>query len=416
MPKPLTPRKPKEERAPKLRANGEGTVFQRADGRWVGRLTVGVDEVGRQKTRTVYGRTQQEARQKLRELQRAQEDRALVEPSKMTVSDLLDRWLESREGQVKGRTMEMYRYEIEHYIKPEIGKTLLQKLSPLDVEKMKNGIIKKIKTNPENTRGSTGLRTAAGCRRTLHSALEQAILWELIPKNPVKAVKPPKPVKRDVEIWELQEVKAFLAVAEQHRLYALFYLALSTGMRQAELLGLKWEHINMDRGTLHVRESVSREGNKGVVTRPKNNKTRLLSLGQDSIDVLKEHQKQQELEAAAFKDYEPSGLVFTNIKGGMIDRDNLNRIWYLLRDKTVLVEHQGRKKLETPVKKITFHALRHTHASMCIRSGMDPKSLSERLGHATASFTLDVYSHVFLEQRQQAVSLQSLLNPTSGLN
>jgi integrase len=394
------------------RSNGEGSIFKRADGRWAAKLTIGVDTLGKQKTRTVYGKTQTDVREKLRKLQRAHEDQALTPPNKMTVDDLMTQWLASKVSDVAARSHELYAYEIKQYISPILGRVPLQTLAPLQIERMKQAVIQKIKDNhveatrkrledgkPPLKRDPDGMRTATGVRRTLWSALEQAVAWQLIPKNPCSAVKPPKLEEREIKMWEADEMTSFLETAQSHRLYALFYLALSTGLRQGELLALKWTDVLLEEGRsgVHVRLNVSRVSNKGVLKAPKTKKARrFVAVAEDSRQVLLAHRERQEAEVETVPGWIDQNLVFPNVGGELILRENLNRIWRNLRSAAAVSE-------------IAFHDMRHIHASMCVRAGMDIRMLSDRMGHTTVGFTLQRYTHLFAEQKQASISLSDLM-------
>lgn len=179
----------------------------------------------------VYGKTQAEAREKLEALKRRVAE-GTVTDTNLTVRAYLEQWLTYKEGQVKPRTAELYRHLSEYYIMPRLGRKRLDKLTPLDVQ----GMVTDVAT-------SGGTRTANMCRTVLFSALKQAIRWQLLARNPVEAVDALKDAPREMTLWTPEEVVHFLNTARPTRLYALFYLALSTGMRRGELLGLRWEDV-----------------------------------------------------------------------------------------------------------------------------------------------------------------------------
>ena len=214
--------------------------------------------------------------------------------------------------------------------------------------------------------------------------------------NPVDAVDPLPTPKREMILWTPHQAAAFLDVALPHRLYALFYLAMSTGMRRGELLGLRWRDIKG--GTLTVRQAlVKTKGGDVRVETPKNNKTRSLGLAPDVLEVLARHKQQQEIERERAADvgapWPAYDLVFSSEVGTPLYPDNPKRTLNKLC-------------LAAGVPLVRLHDLRHLHSSVCIAQGVDPKMLADRLGHARASFTLDRYTHLFEEQRQRnAVSL-----------
>ena len=211
------------------RGRGEGSVFEQPNGSWRGKVTVGYDDEGKQKFRWVSGKTQGEALAKVAAIKQRLSSGTYTD-TKLMVGDYLERWLEHKQGQVKPRTAEAYQHTVVKHITPNIGRKKLDRLTPLDVQEMVSSIA-----------AVSGTRTANMSRTVLFSALKQAIRWELLNRNPVEAVDPLKETTREMVLWSPEEVVRFLAVARPHRLFALFYLALSTGMRRGELLGLAGE-------------------------------------------------------------------------------------------------------------------------------------------------------------------------------
>lgn len=355
------------------RAHGEGTISKRSDGTWEGKVSLGYDGQGKRKRRTVYGRTRQEVKGKLDNLKQQISDGTFSE-IKLTVKQYLARWLTEKAREVKPQTVEDYRYQLEKYVTPVLGRLELSKLTPLKVQAMCGELADRISPQRANK-----------CRRVLSGALSQAVRWQLISRNPCDAVKPLKVGKTEMQLWTPEEAARFLDSARTHRLFALFYLAMSTGMRRGELLGSRWQDIG--ESCLYVRQAVIEQRGHIVITTPKTEKgARRVALSPDVSEVMRQHRERQEAErhllGAAWPD---TGLVFTSEVGTLLYPRNFTRTWHTLQK-------------NARVRKAKLHDLRHLHASMAIRSGVDPKVLADRLGHARASFTLDVYTHLFEEQ------------------
>ncbi|HEX2863356.1 MAG TPA: tyrosine-type recombinase/integrase [Deinococcales bacterium] len=349
----------------KARGNGEGTVFfNKTHDLWCGQLTVGPGD-----RRSVYAKTEREARRRLGLIKRQYDEGTLPEPHRMTVADLLDRYLkEVKDVRGEGRTLELYRLDAERYILPLIGHLQLSKVTPLVVQQMRSKVLEKHSPDAANR-----------ARDTLNRAMRQALRWRLIASNPVDGVDPLKVEREKFLTWEPEEVAAFLEHAKGHRLYALFYLALTTGMRQAELLHLAWADVTLTglRPSIVVRKSKTAKG------------LRRIALSPDQVQVLSEY----------LGEGEAAGLVFPSTTGTpWLPQNLMRRVWHPLRD-------------AAGVRPIRFHDLRHTYASLAIRAGMDVRLLADRLGHTDPGFTLRTYAHVFEAYRQSgALSLADLLD------
>lgn len=367
------------------RAHGEGTIFLTDKGRWRADVSLGYDSEGKRIRKTLYGVTQKEVRQKLDALKQ-QFAQGTYSDTKLTVKDYLEQWLKEKARQVKPRTLELYTHCINAHIVPHIGRVRLAKLTPIEVQTMVGNIA-----------DTVGVSSANKSRTILFSALRQALRWQLISRNPVEAVDTLKETKREMVLWTAKEAVRFLGTAQTHRMYALFYLAMTTGLRRGELLGLMWGDIRGD--MLNVRRALTLVNGKPVVSTPKTYKAnRWVALSPDVLDALKAHHARQQAEMDFLGAVWPeSDLVFTSEIGTPYNPHNVARL---------------RKQLmkEAKVPLVRLHDLRHLHASLAIKGGMDPKMLADRLGHAKASFTMDVYTHLFDEQRaNSAVNITAYL-------
>lgn len=355
----------------------DGSTYER----WQGRVTVGYDAEGEQQREYVYGITQAEVIEKMQILQQKLANGSYSN-IKLKVKAYLEQWLEEKERHVKPTTHEVYEYAA-RCLYPHVGSIRLDKLTTLQIQTALNKISDK-----------HGRAAANKCRRVLFSAYRQAIKWQLVTRNPVEAIDVLKEVRREQVLWSPEEAARFLTTARTHRLYALFYLGMATGLRRCELLGLCWQDIKGN--VLHVRQTLVKAKGKLEFSTPKTAKgTRHVSLSPDVLEVLLLHRQLQDAERR--DSWPESSLVFVSETGTPLNPDNLTRL-----------RKQLLKAAQVPEARL--HDLRHLHASVAIKSGIDPKVLADRLGHARASFTLDVYTHLFEEQRvNSAVSLLDFL-------
>jgi integrase len=217
---------------------------------------------------------------------------------------------------------------------------------------------------------------------TLSKALEDAVTDELIPRNVTEGVKAPRPAKKEIHPLTPEQARTFLDAVSGDRLGALYIVAVHRGLRQGELLGLKWEDANLEAGTLYVRRTLSLTRNGHVFALPKNGKGRSVELTRNATDALKGHLAHQLQEKGELgEEYQDQGLVFPGEKGQPM------RPWTLTRKLQRILE-----RLALP--HIRFHDLRHTCATLLLGKGVHPKFVQELLGHTTISITLDTYSHV----------------------
>ena len=264
-------------------------------------------------------------------------------------------------------------------------------------------------------------------RQVLYTAHRQAVKWELIARNPVEAVDPLPLEHKDLVLWSREELTRFLASAKQHRLFALFYLDIATGLRRGELLALRWKDLLGNR--LHITRSYVKAGNEFIMTSPKTKHgIRDVALGEDVLIVLAEHKARQDAEKKRAPLWADSSLMFASEVGTLFYPDNLRRLRLnLIRDarEDWLAEAKAAGDAETVRKleqgellpNIRMHDFRHLHVSILIRQGHNAKAVADRIGHARASFTMDRYTHLFEGQREElALNLSDYLNEPESLN
>ncbi len=369
----------------KARANNDGDVYPRKNK--AGKVTSyrGAYTAADGKRRYVSGRTKEEARKALREA-RANADGGLVfDAGTLTVGEYLDRWLkDSVKDTVKATTFERYEQISRLHLKPAVGRVKLKALTPAHVR----GLYR------EKLEGGASPRTVRYIHVTLHKALKQAIADGLVPRNPTEAVKPPQLSKEEMHPLTADGAKQLLETARQtgDRLEALYVLAVHTGLRQGELLGLKWDDVDLETGTLQVRRTLSTTKDGPALSAPKTaGSARSVRLTGKAVGALRSHLERQlgEIDRVGSL-YRENGLIFASETGEFLDR----RYITTHRFKPLL------KKAGLPG--VRFHDLRHTCATLLLSENVNPKIVSEMLGHSSIAITLDTYSHVLPNMRDQA--------------
>ncbi|GGJ59571.1 tyrosine-type recombinase/integrase [Deinococcus roseus] len=382
------------------RGNGTGSIQQRGS-KYVVILTLGKDEMGKQKRTSRRFPTLEQAQRYLEEQTTPPasggattgNEAILAINLQTSVLDYLQEWLRLRQSHIRIKTHQEYHRIIDLHLKSSLlADVTLGSLTPLHLERLLLG---------EITAGKT-VKHARCVLRTLKAALNQAVDWNLLSFNPVLRVKAPRVSHQKMQVWTADEVRTFLdcCKVEKPRLYALFYLALTTGLRRGELLGLHWQEVDLDRQEVQVKFSLVQCGARAVLGDPKTHASyRRISLSADTVQVLKSHLVMQEQEEKHWKDLllEEESLLFPSIRGGFQLPSNLIKVFHKL------IGLAG-------VPRIRLHDLRHTAASLLVRQGVPIKVVAERLGHQDASMTLRVYTHVYEEQRKEAaLTLNDLL-------
>ena len=361
------------------RANGEGTIHQRkSDGRWVVMMTVGVRENGRPARVTRYAKDREDAGRILTELHGLKLQGGLVAPSHRTVGEYMRAWLEdSKRPNIRPTTHRVYENAIRNHIGTTIGGMRLSRIQPATVQ----GMLRELE------RREVSGRSRQIVLRVLSQGLDQAVRWGEIPRNPCALVDRPRAERREIQALTVEQVRAFLAAARSDRYYALWVLALTTGMRIGELLGLKWSDIDLDTGRLEVKRQLQELPSSIELTELKTRRSRRrIELSGIAVAALREHRAQ--LGAIPL----PDVLVFTDRRGGPLRRSNLTR-----RSFQDILD-----RAELP--RIRLHGLRHTAATLQLSQGAHPKVVQEMLGHASIALTLDTYSHSVPSLQREAAS------------
>lgn len=386
----------------KKSAKGGGTIRKKTVTRsgkeytyWEARITVGRDPgTGKQLQRSFTGKTQKEVREKMQAAAVEVNQGTYTAPTKMTVGEWLDIWTRDYLGGVKSTTAVVYRANVRTYIKPALGATRLDQLHPHAVQNFINSLA----LSPATVRSIQGV---------LHHALEKAVILGYIQTNPAARCTLPKVEREEPQPLDDTQVAVLLDVVKGTDMEHLVTVALFTGMRMSELLGLTWDAIDFDSGTITVNKQLSRQGHRGagLFQSPKSNKIRTVTPASVVFDALKRQRARQaemQLRAGPLWD-NPHGLVFTVGDGSPFNQSKAGRGF-----KTAAAA--------AGMPDFHFHSLRHTYAVNAIRAGDDIKTVQGNLGHATAAFTLDRYGHVTERmKRDSAVRMEHFIKDVMGL-
>ena len=374
------------------RAQGEGNIRKltvTSKGKqytyWQGRITTdAIDrKTGKHIIRNVTGKTQREVVQKLHEIAVNQDEKATAN-GRIKLSAWLDIWAKNYLVAVKPSTKRLYEQKIRLYINPELGNVRLCDLTGLMIQEVVAEYTSKEKENTPQLSAKTIKDTFS----VLRSALEQAVELRYIPFNPMKGVKLPCVSRTARKIYPMREdqIAEYVKAIRGHRHEELFTMALLTGMREGELLGLQWENVDLFNGTITVRQQLVRNKEKGgkySIETTKNDRIRVVHIGMKGIKTLEDQQmKIRAMKSIQGKNWTNHDLVFPNETGGFLSY------------RTVYDCHKRiARKIGAPNTR--FHDLRHTYATVAIKSGVDLKTIQEMLGHSEIDTTLNIYGHVY---------------------
>jgi integrase len=321
-------------------------------------------------------------------------------PAKITVAEYIRVWLRDyAEHNVAASTLQRYRGIVESHIIPTLGSRRLADLRPIDIQAAYTKWLSPGGRCGSEMRGLSP-RTVLHHHRLLREAFHQAVRWQLLARNPCDAVEPPRPPRAEVQVLDEQGVRRMLDAARSEPLYALFHTAITTGARLGELLALRWQDVDFERGRVSIARTVRRYSDKGYVfSQPKTHRSRRpIALDADTKLVLLEHRRHQiEQRLLVGPPYNDQDLVFATATGTVLGDSRVRTTF-------------GRILRAAGLKRIRLHDLRHTAATLMLKAGVNPKVVSDRLGHSTISITLDIYSHVLPDmQRDGAEALARMI-------
>ncbi len=352
----------------------------RSNGQWVAEISL---DDGRRKT--LYAKTKAEAAERLRQAQREIDDGSFVYDDSQTMAQYLRNWLVSKQIEMRPSAFRRIEEHVRLRLIPTLGQTRLIKLAPQQIQTL----------YAKSLAAGLSPATVRGMRFTLRNALDTAVIQGALSRNPIGAVKKPRQMRHEMQVLSAEQAREFLDAARVERLEPLYLLALHTGMRQGELLGLRWKDVQLDLNSLYITTTVSWDASGYHFGEPKTKRSRRrVALSPAIVAALRTHRTklaEERLQAgAAWQDY---GLVFPTLLGtpqspSNIRTRSLNRIL---------------TRAHLPL--ISFHDLRHTAATLALSANVNPKIVSEMLGHSSVAFTLDTYSHVLPTMQTDAAAV-----------
>lgn len=380
-------------------AKGGGTIRKRSDGRWEARYTLGIDpKTGKQIQKSVYGKTQKEVRQKLTAITAEIDDGTYIPPDKTTVEQWLTIWLKEYMGDKKYGTVRNYKNVCKYHIIPYIGRYRLSELKPYTIQALYNRLGRE-----EDGKKALSPKTIHNVHGVLSKALNQAVWNEMIRSNPAQLTTRPRKTRKEITTLSDEQIQKFGALVEQDNYRAILKFILFSGVRESEAIGLTWDCIDFDRGTIRIyRQMLKRTKEAGGYTLAslKNDKERLLTPPPMLMTMLKEQKREQ---------------VERRMKAGPAwhgwNSVEEQKTWFVFTTEfgdhycpQTVYAHFKKIARQIGAEKANVHSLRHTYAVLCLQNGDDVKTVQSNLGHATAAFTLDVYGHVSEKMKQDSAN------------
>jgi integrase len=368
-------------RSTRRRGNGEGSIFQRkSDSRWCATVNVGYDDKGKRRRVAIYGDTKKAVQDELLRLQSRKLSGTLSQVGRQTVGQYLDWWLEnSSKPQIRPTSYVNYERMIRLHIKPRIGGVALSKLTPVHVQSLCADMQTKAVERKAARDGASIRRLTFG---VLHKALKEALRLGLVARNVCDVVNRPRMPRSEFTTLSLAEARDLLTSATDWPIESIIVLALTTGMRLGEILGLQWEDVDLGAGCLSVRYTLMELNGEYTLAEPKTEKSRRrIELSAIAVESLAKHRQ---------RCMAVGGFVFRMENGEPYNRTQL------YREFRPAVSDAG-------LPRMRFHDLRHTAATLLLAGGEHPKIVQELLGHSAISMTLDTYSHATPTMQRQAV-------------
>jgi integrase len=367
-----------------------GHIRKHGDG-WQYVVYIGKDPItGKKKYKSKTFKRQSDCEKAMNKLIRELETGQFVDSKTMTLADYLDYWLETyAKVNVTDSTYKRYT-EFTTNIKNHIGIAKLQDLKPAHIQQYYSKLVDE---------GTLSNSTILKIHRMLHLALKHAVGWQMIYNNPSDSVTPPKVVKTEMKVWDEDTAKNFLDFIKDEKIYLPVKIALETGMREGEISALKWENVDLINGVIYVTLNMQYLYGTLTLKEPKTKKSkRKIVLFKTTIEALKAQRKKQiENKLLLGELYNDNNFVCTHENGDPFIPQYISKRFQLCE------KAYNKENNKAPIEIIRFHDLRHTHATWLLKKGINPKIVSERLGHANVSITLDTYSHVLPDIQKQAI-------------
>jgi integrase len=362
------------------RGHGEGTIYQRADGRWHAQLELGWEN-GRRRRRSFYGATRREVQEQLETARQDLRRGVLATGRRQRVDQFLEKWLEDViKPSVQPKTFTSYAQLTRHHLIDGLGRFPLERLSPQNVQAFLNA----------KSQAGLSPRTVQYLRAILRAALNQALRWNLVGRNVAELVDPPRQVRYRPRFLDVDEARAFLAAVAGDRLEALYILQLTLGLRPGEALGLTWEDVDLDKGRLAVHHQQQGEDVKTDTAAGR----RTLAIPELTLHALYEHREQQQAKRVTTI----TKLVFRTDRGTPLSERNV------VRDFKAKLAAAGLPK------NIRLYDLRHSCASFLVAQGVHPRQIMELLGHSSIRVTMDTYSHIMAQDRRAAEAIDRVFS------
>ncbi|UUP19538.1 site-specific integrase [Nitratireductor thuwali] len=359
----------------------KGHIRERSPGKWAIILDLYDDAGKRRRKWHSFAGTKRQAQEECSRLITALKSGNYIEPTRQSVTEFLDEWLKFMKPSVSLKTHERYAEILQKGVAPLLGDVTLAKLK---TDRIDGALSKALTEGRRDGKGGLSPRTVHHMRRVLIKALDQAVTWERLVKNPATATTPPKVERKKMLAYDTAQTAELLEAIRQTRMYIPTLLAVMCGLRRGEILALRWRHVELgdNRRQLSVVESAEQTKDGVRYKEPKSGRARTVSLSSTVISELKAHRARQAEEQLRLGiRLDDDGFVVAQYDGRPIQPRSLTHEWVRIIGKTSL-------------PRIRFHDLRHTHASQMLAAGVHPKVASERLGHSTIGITLDLYSHV----------------------
>lgn len=368
----------------------KGHIRERSSGHWAIVLEARDPSTGARKRKWIsFVGTKRAAQVECARLIAEADAGLLIDPAKVTVAAFLERWLEHMRSQITTKSHERYSELVRTNIVPALGSISLRKLTPVHLS---NLYAKSLVSGRRQGNGGLAPSTVKYMHRVLRHALKQAVIWQLLARNPADAVKPPRSERAQMSTYDITQTAALINSLRGTRLLVPVLLAVMCGLRRGEIVALRWRHIDLAAGKISVVESAEQTTTGVRYKPPKSGRGRSVALSPTIVEELRAHRMKQAEEFLRLGARPADDtFVYTREDSKPLQPRSLSRAWNL-----------AVARLDLP--RIRFHDLRHAHATHLLASGVHPKVASERLGHSQIGITLDLYSHVLPGMQEDAAA------------